>query len=228
MAVSPTSFEWVRSLLAERAGNALPADKVYLVETRLTPIAKKAGAAGVDSLVAELRATPDFERERQIVEAMLTHESSFFRDEDTFKLLGSTLLPELIEQRQDCRKLAIWSAACAAGQEPCSVAMLIEEQFPGLADWEVPIVATDFSRRTLAQARTGLYTESQIQRGLTHERKQRFFREEHNRWQISEDLLNSIEYSQINLCDEPPPLPQFDLILLRNVLIYLTVEARQQ
>ena len=175
-----------------------------------------------------MRAEPDREIERQIVEAMLTHESSFFRDESTFDLLASTLLPELIEKRRDCHKITIWSAACAAGQEPCSIAMLIAEEFPCLADWSMPIIATDFSRKTHAQARTGTYTEAQTRRGLTPERKRRFFREADNRWQISEGLLDAIEYSQINLCDERPPLPQFDLILLRNVLIYLTEEARRQ
>lgn len=228
MPVSPATFEWVRDLLARRAGNALSEDKSYLVETRLASVVATTEAAGIDELVERLRAEPDLELERQIVEAMLTHESSFFRDESTFDLLTTTLLPQLIEQRQDRREITIWSAACAAGQEPCSIAMLIAEEFPGLADWNVPIVATDFSRQELAHARTGSYSEAQARRGLTPERKRRFFREAGNRWKISEGLLESIEFAQINLCDERPPLPQFDLILLRNILIYLTEEARQQ
>lgn len=228
MEVSAASFEWVRSLLARRAGNALPADKSYLVAVRLTPLALSAGADDVDALIDRLRSVPDFELERQIVEAMLTHESSFFRDEPTFEMLASRILPELIKKRRDQGQLTIWSAACAAGQEPYSLAMLIHEQFPILAGWEVRIVATDFSRRTLAQARTGAYTDIQMQRGLSLDRKRRFFREEHRHWRISDELLDSVEFSTINLCNESPPLPQFDLILLRNVLIYMTDQARQQ
>jgi chemotaxis protein methyltransferase CheR len=227
MPVSTASFEWISSLLEKRAGNLLESDKTYLVEARLTPLAQATGAVNVDALVDRLRSTPDLER--QIVEAMLTHESSFFRDSDAFEALTSQILPRLIERRRDRRELTIWSAACAAGQEPYSLAMLMKEQFAGsFAGWTVRIVATDLSRPMLDQARSGSYNEIKSQRGLSPERRQRFFRQEDRAWVIREELRESIEFREINLCTDPPPLRQFDLVLLRNVLIYLTEPARQK
>ena len=229
MSVSTASFEWISSLLEKCAGNLLGSDKTYLVEARLTPLAQAIGAGNVESMVDRLRATPDVELERQIVEAMLTHESSFFRDSDTFDALASQILPRLIERRRDRRELTIWSAACAAGQEPYSLAMLMKEQFAeAFAGWTVRIVATDLSRPMLDQARSGSYNEIKSQRGLSPERRERFFRQEGRAWVIREDLRESIEFREINLCSDPPPLRQFDLVLLRNVLIYLTEPARQK
>lgn len=229
MTVTADSFEWIRRLLAKRAGNRLESDKAYLVEARLTPLAQRLDLKSIDALVDRLRSSPDPELELQIVEAMLTHESSFFRDTDTFDTLATQVLPRLIERRRDRRELTIWSAACAAGQEPYSVAMLLREQFPEICDsWSVKIIASDLSRPMLDQARSGSYNEIKSQRGLSPERRRRFFTHEQLCWVIHKQLRQSIEFCEVNLCTAPPPLPNFDLILLRNVLIYLTDSARQQ
>ena len=229
MPVSESNFDWIRSLLEKHAGNLLECDKAYLVEARLTSLAQATGERTIDELVDSLRAAPDRELERQIVEAMLTHESFFFRDEDTFETLASQIFPRLIEKRRDRRQLSIWSAACAAGQEPYSLAMLLKEQFAGTFDgWSMKIVASDLSRPMLEQAKSGSYDEIKSQRGLSPERRQRFFRQEQRCWVIRKEMRSLIDFREINLCSDPPPLPQFDLILLRNVLIYLTESARQK
>ena len=229
MPVTADNFEWISSLLAKRAGNRLESDKAYLVEARLTPLVRILDLKSIDALVDRLRSSPAPELERKIVEAMLTHESSFFRDADTFDTLAAQIFPRLIERRRDCRELTIWSAACAAGQEPYSVAMLLREQFPEICDsWSVKIIASDLSRPMLEQARSGSYNEIKSQRGLSPERRRRFFRHEQFCWVIHEQLRESIEFREINLCTAPPPLPKFDLILLRNVLIYLTPSAQQK
>lgn len=229
MPVSTTTFEWVRGLLERRAGNLLDSEKAYLVETRLAPLAEQTGLGSIDAMVDRLCSTPEVDLERRIVEAMLTHESSFFRDSDTFEALASQILPRLIDRRRDSRELTIWSAACAAGQEPYSLAMLLNEQFPGVFDgWTLRIVATDISRPMLDQAKLGSYNEVKSQRGLSAERRERFFRKQERCWVIRNEMRDSVEFHEINLCTDPPPLPQFDLILLRNVLIYLTESARQK
>jgi chemotaxis protein methyltransferase CheR len=156
MPIASDSFDWVRRLVEQRAGNVLEDQKTYLVESRLTPIVAAAGLASVDELVSRLRTTHQPELERQCIEAMLTHETSFFRDSHYFEALASSFLPELIKRRHSSQHLTIWCAACAAGQEPYSLAMLIREQFADLLDdWQLDFVASDLARSVIKQSREG-------------------------------------------------------------------------
>lgn len=229
MPTSPDSFAWVRRLVEEQTGNVLDDQKTYLVETRLTPIVEAEALTSVDELVHRLRTTRQPELERQCVEAILTHESSFFRDPHYFDALATSILPELIEQRRSTRRLTIWCAACAAGQEPYSLAMLIREQFAHLLDgWELDFVASDLARPVVARARRGHFSRVEIQRGLSPQRSARFFRQENDRWVADQSLQSMIRFRELNLHTDDPPLLGIDLVLLRNVLIYMNEPTRIQ
>ncbi len=227
MPVTSASFDWVRHLVEQRAGNVLDDEKAYLVESRLAPIVESVGLASVDELVSRLRATHQPELERQCVEAMLTHETSFFRDPHYFDALASSILPELINRRLSTQRLTIWCAACAAGQEPYSLAMLIREQLADLLDgWQLDFVASDLARPVIKRSRDGHYSEVEIQRGLSPQRVSRFFHQADNRWVADESLQDMIRFREVNLVTEPPPVSRVDLVLLRNVLIYMNEPTR--
>ncbi len=222
MPITPTNFDWIRRLAEERTGNVLDATKTYLVESRLAPLAESAGLPSIDAIVDSLRVTSNPELERRVVEALLTHETSFFRDPHYFNELAATILPDLLRRRQTQRRLRIWCAACSSGQEPYSLAMLLHEQLGGLNDWSLSIIATDYSRPMLDQARRGSYSAVETQRGLSPARLTRFFQRDGSRHVVLPELKRLIEFRELNLAVDPPPLPRFDLVLIRNVLIYLS------
>ena len=228
MPLSRANFDWIRHFVEQRTGNVVDEDKMYLVEARLAAIAESTGKRSVEALIESMRGAADPPLERRVFEAMLTHESSFFRDPHYIEELATEILPHLIRQRQAQRQLHIWCAACAAGQEPYSLAMLIREQFGLLSDWEVRIVATDLSRPMLDQARLGRYSAVELQRGVSPARQTRFFQQEGTRFVADPVLRQMIEFREMNLVTDPPPLPRFDLILLRNVLIYMTAQTSRE
>lgn len=229
MSTSPVSFDWIRCLVEEQAGNVLEDGKNYLVESRLAPIVESEKVDSVDELVQRMRATFRPELERRCIEAILTHESSFFRDPHYFDELATNILPQLIDRRRASRRLTIWCAASAAGQEPYSLAILLHEHFPEvIAEWHVEFVASDFARPVITQAQNGDYSDVEIQRGLSSQRIARFFRQSGNRWAADVALRGMIRFRESNLVTDEPPVPRADLILLRNVLIYMSEETRLQ
>ncbi len=229
MPTTPASFDWVRRLVEQHTGNVLEDQKAYLVDSRLVPLARSAGLANVDELVSCLRSSRQPELEQQCIEAMLTHETSFFRDSHYFEALASDILPELIERRRSSGNLTIWCAACATGQEPYSLAMLIREQFSDLlTDWRLDFVASDLARPVIRQADEGYYSEVEIQRGLSPQRATRFFHQVDNRWVADQSLCDMIRFREVNLATELPPVSRVDLVLLRNVLIYMNEPTRLQ
>lgn len=228
MSLSPASFEFVRGVLRERSAHCLEDDKDYLVETRLFPVARRHGFTTVDDLVLRLRSRNDEKVLAEVVEAMTINETFFFRDEQPFEMLRQAVLPDLVQRRAAVRCLNIWSAACANGQEAYSVAILLRHYFPALVGWNIHLIASDLSRDALARARQGRYSELEISRGLSPELLELYFHKQPNGWQIRDDLRRMVDFRQINLNGPWPELPLLDLILLRNVLIYLDVPTRQQ
>ena len=153
--MSPASFDYIRTLLADLSAITLDDEKRYLVEARLLPVARRAGLSSIDELVKQLRATPGHPLGQQVVDAMTTNETSFFRDQVPFETLRTVILPDLLARRSVSRQLNIWSAACASGQEPYSIAMLLREHFPQLRSLERPLAGHGSFRRGAGQSSHG-------------------------------------------------------------------------
>ncbi|MBI2569991.1 MAG: hypothetical protein HYV63_23545 [Candidatus Schekmanbacteria bacterium] len=225
---SEDAAAFIRRIVREETGVNLGPDKQYLIDTRLQPILRQYGLASHGDLVGKLRngAARDVLR-RAVIEALLTPETSFFRDRHVFSYLENLLLPSVIASRAAERQLRIWSAASSSGQEIYSLAMLLAEKFPQLRGWTVSLLATDVSERILAYARAGCYTRFEAQRGLTEEQRRKYLMERDGDFQVRKDLRQLVDFRILNLTAKWPPLPPMDIILLRNVLIYFNDETRR-
>lgn len=220
-------FDHFCKLMRDRSGLVLSASKAYLVKGRLEPVAREAGLADVETLLAKLRIGATDDLVRKCVDAMATHESSFFRDGAPFEQLGKTILPELIARRRASRKLRIWCAACSSGQEPYSIAMILKENLQ-LAGWSLEIVATDMSEAILTKARSGVYSDFEVRRGLAPERLSRWFEPEGGDWRVVPALREIVSFRPHNLLQGVSGLGLFDIVLCRNVLIYFDVARKRE
>ena len=220
-------FDFIRKLLQDRSAIALESGKQYLVETRLAPVVRRHNLGTISGLVSQLRAAPFNGLHAQIVEAMVTTETSFFRDHNPYEAMRKQVIPELMRRRGAERSLSIWCAASSTGQEPYSLALLLRESFPELAGWRVSLLATDLSRDVLARAREGRYNQIEVNRGLPAAMLVKYFKQHGTSWQLNEDVRRMVEFREMNLAQAWPPLPPMDLILLRNVMIYFEVETKK-
>jgi chemotaxis protein methyltransferase CheR len=212
----------------ERSGLVLTPDKSYLVLSRLESVARSEGVGGVPQLLAALRSRPQEVLIQRCVDAMATHESSFFRDIGPFELLASSVLPPLIHARDSSRRLRIWCAACSSGQEPYSLAIALQEMGGRLSGWKFEIVATDMSNAILQKARGGLYSDFEVKRGLSPERLSRWFTRDGTGWRISPRLQQTVQFRPHNLLNGAVGLGVFDLIFCRNVLIYFDLDGKRR
>ncbi|WP_437205116.1 CheR family methyltransferase [Planctomicrobium sp. SH664] len=219
MPLAAVHFDYLRDVVSQRSGNTVSSTQSYLLESRLTPFAERMGLQNVESLVAELRKTPASALHDKVAEAMTVNETSFFRDLQPFDVLREQLLPKLIAARTPLRRLRIWSAACSSGQEAYSLAMTIREYFPELATWTVEILATDLSDEMLERTRNGTYSQFEVNRGLPARLLARYFERTGLVWQAKAELRSLIQCRKLNLMSIGA-LPAFDVVFLRNVLIY--------
>lgn len=226
--ISAADFEFVARLLRDQCALVLEPGKEYLIKSRLTPVAHKNGFTTLDELFQRLRACRDLTLVKAVVEAMVTTETSFFRDIHPFESLKKTVLPQLIELRRSERQLNIWCAASSSGQEAYSVALLIREYFPELINWRILFSATDVSHEMLERSRVGRYSQLEVNRGLPTPLLLKWFRQESAYWQIDHSIRSGIAFSQLNLTQPWPTMPQWDLILLRNVMIYFDNTAKKE
>ena len=215
-------FDYLRELLKDRSGLVLSTEKVYLVESRLMPVARKRGFAGLDDLVAAVRSGRDEGLLVEITDAMTTNESFFFRDMKPFDSFRDVVLPTLTEARGKAgkKKIRIWCAACSSGQEPYTLAMLLKENASKVQGFQFEIVATDLSTEIIAKARAGLYTQFEVQRGLPIQLLVKYFKQIGEQWQIDVGLRGMVDYRNFNLLEPYTGLGQFDVVFCRNVLIY--------
>lgn len=226
MSIAAASFDHIRALVRARSAIVLDDGKEYLVEARLAPIAKSHGVASVDELSALL--TPSRPQlVEEVVQAMTTNETSFFRDQHPFEALRQHVLPDLIRRRSSERSLRIWSGACSTGQEPYTIAMLIREHFPDLAGWHIDIIATDLSTAVLERARAGCYRQLEVNRGLSTPQLLKYFERAGLDWRLKQEIRNMVQFKQLNLVSDWPGLPRFDVVFLRNVLIYFDVDMKR-
>ncbi|GJD34485.1 CheR family methyltransferase [Methylobacterium aerolatum] len=219
-------FEYLRGYIKQRSGLALTAEKRYLVESRLSPLCRRFGAASLHDLIGKLKTPHDKVLERTVVEAMTTNETFFFRDRLPFDLFRDTILPEALARNAGRRKLRIWCAAASTGQEPYSIAMLLQEAGARLSGWQVDILATDISLDVLEKARLGIYSQFEVQRGLPVQWLLKHFTQTGDQWQISPSLRAMVEYRPFNLLHGFEALGQFDVIFCRNVLIYFDAPTK--
>lgn len=224
--MTPQDYDYLRMRLKERSGLVLSSDKEYLVESRLLPVARKAGLSGLGDLVRLLMLGNAEPLMTAVVEAMTTNESFFFRDKIPFDHFRATILPALIAARSSSRLIRIWCAAASTGQEPYSLAMCLKEFERQLAGWRVELLATDLSNEVLEKARQGIYSQFEVQRGLPIALLIKHFSQVGELWQIAPGLRAMVKYRQLNLLSDFSNLGVFDLVFCRNVLIYLDQETK--
>jgi chemotaxis protein methyltransferase CheR len=224
--VTPADYDYLRKLLKERSGLVLSADKQYLVESRLLPLARRIGAPHLADLVMKLKAPRAEPLIVDVVEAMTTNESFFFRDKIPFEHFSEYMLPSLLKARAARRSIRIWCAAASTGQEPYSLAMILKEMAARLAGWRVEILATDISNEVLEKARAGLYSQFEVQRGLPIQFLMKYFTQAGDTWQISPEIRAMVQYRPLNLLADFTHLGAFDIVFCRNVLIYFDQETK--
>jgi len=226
--INPSDFEFVRTIVRADSAIALEPGKEYLVESRLATLARQEGVGSIEELIAQARKKPDNGIRYKIVKAMTTNETSFFRDVAPFDALREHVLPDLIAKRATQRVLRIWCGAASTGQEPYSLAMLIREHFPALGGWKVEIVATDISREVLARARSGRYSQLEVNRGLPASMLVKYFEKDGIHWRVKDAIRDMIVYRELNLIGAWLGVENSDVVMMRNVLIYFDVETKKK
>ena len=221
-----SDYDYLRKLLKDRSGLVLAADKEYLVESRLLPIARRLGVANLGELVARLKEPSVEPIIVEVVEAMTTNESFFYRDKIPFDQFRNHIIPRLIQSRANERRIRIWCAAAATGQEPYSLAMIIKEIGRQLAGWRIEIIGTDLSVEVIEKAKAGVYSQFEVQRGLPIQMLLKYFSQQGETWQISPEIKTMVQFRALNLLEDFAHLGRFDVVFCRNVLIYFNNETK--
>ncbi|MDI1226771.1 MAG: protein-glutamate O-methyltransferase CheR [bacterium] len=220
-------FLYYQKLLVDHSGLSLSQDKIYLLTTRLDPVARSLGFAKLQNFTDELRKKPDTRMVSLVVQAMATKETSFFRDNMPFVHLRNNILPSLIKRNATTKTIRIWSAACSTGQEPYSIAMVAREFLRDYPGWSVQVMATDIADDALAHAQDGLYSHFDIQRGLTMKVILDHFNMENTKWRVQDELKNMVRFGKFNLLKPMETMGRFDVIFCRNVLIYFDTPTKK-
>lgn len=225
--VTPGDYDFVAKLLLKHCAIVLDPGREYLVRARLGPVAQRHGLANTAQLIERLRGAAGPALIDDVVEAMVTTETSFFRDIHPFETLRTTVLPELIKLRRPQRQLNIWCAASSSGQEPYSIAILLKEHFAELAGWQIRLSATDISRSMLDRSKAGRYSQVEVNRGLSPALLNKWFRQDGAFWQLDDRVRKDVTFAPMNLAQPWPAMPPWDLVVLRNVMIYFDTETKR-
>jgi chemotaxis protein methyltransferase CheR len=223
--VTPPDYEYLRKLLKDHSGLDLSADKQYLIESRLLPLSRKCGLAGISDLVQKMKGG-SASHIAQVVEAMTTNETFFFRDKVPFDHFRDSIMPEILKARAARKSIRIWCAAGSTGQEPYSLAMSLKEMSAATAGWRIEIIATDLSQEVLEKSKAGIYSQFEVQRGLPIQMLVKYFKQTGELWQINADVRAMVQHRQLNLLHDVSGLGVFDVIFCRNVLIYFNIFNR--
>jgi len=224
--IAPADFDYLSGILRDRSAIVLEPGKEYLATARLTPVCKSAGLASIADLVSSVRSNPRSPLIDEVIDAMTTNETLFFRDVHPFDSLRDHILPELIEARRAFRSLNIWCAASSSGQEPYSMAMLLRERFPELAQWQVRITATDLSPTMVERAKLGRYSQLEVNRGLPAPLLVKYFARDGAHWMLDASIRSLVEFHQLNLIETWPTFLRPDLVMIRNGLIYFDAQTK--
>lgn len=228
MTLNIETFNTLKDFLFKNSGLTLSQDKTYLLESRLGPVISRNDFGNMDELAIKLKTGANSNLEKEVVEAMTTNETSFFRDQKPFTLFEQHVLPYFLEKNKATRKLRIWCAACSSGQEPYTLVMLMKEMGAKLAGWNIEILGTDIDETIIDQARKGEYSQFEVQRGLPINLLMKYFVKEGDVWKISKDITSQVTYKKFNLLDSFMTLGKFDIIFCRNVLIYFERETKSK
>ena len=223
--MTPLDYEYLRKLLKDKSGLDLSADKQYLIESRLLPLSRKAGLSSISELVQKMKGGSTAIID-QVVEAMTTNETFFFRDKVPFDHFRDSIMPEIIKARAARKSIRIWCAAGSTGQEPYSLAMCLKEMSAALSGWRIEIIATDLSQEVLEKSRAGIYSQFEVQRGLPIQMLVKYFKQTGELWQVNSDVRAMIQHRQLNLLNDFSQLGVFDVIFCRNVLIYFDQDTK--
>lgn len=218
--MKPEDFDLFSGLVKQRSGLVLTRDKAYLLESRLMPVARKWNLKSLDDMAQAIRTRRDEPLLRDITEAMTTNESSFFRDQKPFDQFRQIVLPQLLQSRAAKRHIRIWSAASSSGQEAYTLAMILCEEAAKLQGWKIEIVGTDLSSEMVERAKSGIYTQFEVQRGLPITLLVKYFTQQADKWQINQKLRDMVSFREMNLLQDFGPIGTFDVVFCRNVLIY--------
>jgi chemotaxis protein methyltransferase CheR len=227
MACSDADYAYLRGIVMAQSANQIDPSRKALFDTRLTPIARMSGAANLEDFVHMLKNGRPTHLHRAVAEAMTVNETSFFRDIGPFEMLRKEVFPQFIERRKMQRRLRVWSAASSTGQEAYSVAMLIAEHFPELAQWDVKIIGTDISRYVVDYAQNGRYRRLEVNRGLPARMLLKYMVRDGEEWEVAPQIRAMCEFRCANLCSPMPQLPVCDVVMLRNVLLYFHQNDRK-
>lgn len=225
---SPAAFEFLRRFIYTSSAIVLEPNKDYLFECRLAPLLQREGLDSLDALVVRLGGPSATPLRQRVVEAMTTNETLFFRDAHPFEAMRKSVLPALASSRAHERRLALWSAAASTGQELYSLAMLVAEQGARFDGWDVKLIGTDLSLDVLAKARSGRYTQLEVNRGLPAPQLVRHFDKEGVDWIVKPALRRLCDWQALNLVERWPALPAMDVVFLRNVLIYFDPDTKRR
>ena len=223
--MTPVEYEYLRKVLKDHSGLDLSADKHYLIESRLLPLARKAGLPGIPELVQKMKGGSTA-LVTQVVEAMTTNETFFFRDKVPFDHFRDSIMREILQARAGRKSVRIWCAAGSTGQEPYSLAMCLKEMGAALAGWRIEILATDLSQEVLEKSKAGIYSQFEVQRGLPIQMLVKYLKQNGELWQINADIRAMVQHRQLNLLHDFSQLGTFDVIFCRNVLIYFDQETK--
>ncbi|MCP4896595.1 MAG: protein-glutamate O-methyltransferase CheR [bacterium] len=227
--VTQSDFNYVRNMIKKHSAVSLDDSKAYLVSSRLLPVARSEGFDTVPQLISKLKTLPFGRLHLASVEALITTETSFFRDFHPFEALREIVIPDLIrDRRRTSKSFTIWSAACSSGQEPHSISIMLREYFPMLQDWPLTLIASDVSHSMIQRAKEGLYLQHEINRGLPARLLVKYFKQEKTKWRLKPEFARMFQYLQHNITHDWSNIPQVDVLLLRNVLIYFDVAERRQ
>lgn len=221
------SYEYIWQYMQKNAGVILGADKNYLIDSRLNPVMRCFNLDDIHALVSLLKKGSEVQLSTAVLDALTTHETYFFRDIKPFEVLENQILPTLIEKRKNLKKLRIWSAACSSGQEIYSIGMILSELLSNNLNWNIELFGTDISQNVINLAEKGIYSDYEVNRGLSELRRDKYFKKTDNRWQITLPDYIRVNFHNFNLMNTYNALGKFDLILLRNVLIYFDLDGKK-
>jgi chemotaxis protein methyltransferase CheR len=225
--MKPEDFELFATLVRQRSGLVLTPEKAYLLESRLLPVARKHNMKSLEDMAQLLRSKREESLMFDITEAMTTNESFFFRDQKPFTLFQKVILPKLLVARAAKKHIRIWSAAASSGQEAYSLAMLCAEEASKLQGWKIDIIGTDLSREMITRAKTGIYTQFEVQRGLPVTLLVKYFSQiAGDKWQIKENIRQMVQFREGNLLTDFGLVGNFDIVYCRNVLIYFDMPTK--